>query len=192
MIRTIVMAAGMLLAAPVAAQAPAAAAAVAPVDPARLAASRALIDQIMPPAQRDAMMTSTITPMIANMRESMTKDSRLAQMVSEDPRVQPIVDRFMNRVIDEAMGSVRTSMPQMFDAMAIAYARQFTVAQLNEVNAFYATPTGRAFMAKMPQIMADPAVLEAQRATMTASMGRMPDLMKEFQAEIAGLDKTKK
>ena len=164
----------------------------ADVDPARLAAAHRLMDEIMPPAQRDALMRAIIKPMIDNLRAAIAKDPTFSNAMEKDPRVGEVMNRFMERIIKQSFDGVGASMPKMIDAMSIAYARQFSVAELEEVRAFYRTPTGRAFMSKMPQLMADPAVVAAQRQMMTDQIGRMPALLKDLNAEMAKLKATAK
>lgn len=179
------------VATPAAAPAPVAAQAAA-VDPARLKAAQALVDQVMPPAQREAMMRAIVTPMLGNMRQAMMANPDFAKMAASDPRVSEAVQHFAEKMIADSMADVGRDMPKLMDAMAIAYARQFSVQQLDEVRAFYMSPTGRAFMSRLPEIMADPAVVQAQGAMMRAQMERMPARVKELTAEITKLEAEKR
>jgi uncharacterized protein len=53
-------------------------------------------------------------------------------------------------VMLEAMNS---RVGEMMDRVAKIYATTFTVAELNEINAFYRGPTGQKFVERMPGIM---------------------------------------
>ena len=168
---------------------PTAPAPATPVDPARLTAARALMDQLMPPATRDQMMRSIITAMMQNMTRSFAQNPELATAMDKEPGARAVFDRFTERQMTTSTNDLIANLPGMLDAMARAYARRFTLAQLNDMATFFATPTGQIYLTQAPTIMADPDVGAWMNGLMTRSMQRMPDELAKLKAEIEALDK---
>lgn len=189
---TLVVLLASVVSAPLAAQttpAPAAPAQATPVDPARLTVARALMDQIMPSATRDQMMRSMMAAMMQNMTRSFAQNAELAAAMDKQPGARAVFDRFMERQMARSTEELIANLPGMLDAMARAYARRFTLAQLNDMATFFATPTGQVYLAQAPTIMADPDVGVWMNGLMTRSMQRMPDEVAKLKAEIEALDK---
>lgn len=168
---------------PPVAQAPAA----TPPDPARLDLARRLIDQIMPPANREQMIEAILAPMMANVSRTLTRDPKLSEMLGNNPRVKAIFDRFIERQTARSLANLRGELPAMAETMSRAYARNFEAAQLREIAAFFATPTGAIYLARSPAIMKDPDVLAWQSALIVKSLatiqGDVSDMLKELSAE---------
>ena len=184
--------AALLIPFPVAAQAapPQVAATTAP-DPARVIAARRLMDQIMPPATRDQMIRSLMTAMSQTMVGTLRQNIELAATMKKLPGSQAVFDRFIQRQMAAGTSDLIANLPGMLDAMANAYARRFTLTQLNEMAAFFATPTGQAYLAQSPTIMADPDVGAWMNQLMTRSMQRLPEQTATLKAEIEALSKKK-
>lgn len=155
----------------------------AAIDPDRLVAARALMDLTLPPDRRDAMIEQMIAPMMANIRDGLRQAPQFAELQRRDPSLGDALERFMARQQARSFALLRTMMPDMIEAMAKAYARRFTIAQLDEVSTFYQTPTGRIMREQMPTIMSDPDVASWQRAMMTRSMETLQADVAEFIAE---------
>lgn len=192
--KQMLLAAALVAAAPALAQALAVvppagtSAAATPVDPARLAAARAVIDQIMPPATREQMIETMLTPMLGMISQTITKDLKLAEMLGNDPKAQAAFTRFMERQNTRTMSDLRGELPAMVEAMSRAYARRFDERQLKEISAFFATPTGKVYLEQSPTIMSDPDVLAWQSRLMSKSMSTIHEdietLSKELGAEL--------
>ena len=186
MIRALFVSAALTLAPPAGAapaQTSPAVQAAAP-DPARLAASQALLARILPPAQREAMIDQIVRPMMDNLRASMV-DSPMFKDSEGDPRLTGILTKFLDDTLEESIATTKESLPAMFDAMARAYARRFTLDELAAIGAFFDTPAGQAYVAKAPTIMADPDILAAQRAMMTKAMANMQTRLAALSAKVA-------
>lgn len=158
------------------------------VDPARLAAARALIDILMPPATRDQMVVGMMKPMLANMRQSFTNSPDFAAALGADPRVKALFDQFMAQQEARTTELMREALPGMFPAMAKAYARRFDLQQLRDIQAFFETPSGRAYMRASFTIMSDPDVAEWQRRMMAQSMSHVQDDVAGLVQQIAALE----
>nr|WP_295661322.1 hypothetical protein [Polymorphobacter sp.] len=88
------------------------------VDPARLAAAREVVALAMPPATRDAMLTQMSTALSNTMRQGMLASPQIKAMFAQDPRVQPIFERYLAKVQARTAETIRAGMPPLYDAMA--------------------------------------------------------------------------
>jgi hypothetical protein len=168
------------------AQAPATAT-VETLDPARLDAAKGLLDVLMPPARRETMVDGMIAASTANMLRAMQSNPAFVTMFGSDARVKPIFERFLTKQRTELAATLHNGMPDMMAAMQRAYARRFTVPQMAEVRAFYATPTGQLYMEKGATIMSDPDVSAWQQNMMRSQMAKMPDATRALATEIMAL-----
>ena len=160
------------------AQASATANVAAGVDPARIETARKMLNEMIPPQKRTELVEGIIRPMMANMRESFDRSPELKKLFAADPEARKKMMAFVDQETERSLRIARDSMPAMYDAMAIAYARQFTPDQLADIARFYQSPTGRAMLDRTPAIMADPAVMAAQRAMMEKSLDGLQDRVK--------------
>ncbi|WP_025560998.1 DUF2059 domain-containing protein [Sphingomonas sp. UNC305MFCol5.2] len=156
-------------------------------DPARLAAAQALIERIMPADKRDAMVEQMVRPMLDNAREAMSNAPMFADMARDNPKLASAMNGFMNEEFERSIATTKAAMPALFDAMARAYARRFTLDQMRDIGNFFKTPSGRAYIETAPTIMSDPDVQAAQRAMMNQTMAgmqeRMAKLVETLRAE---------
>lgn len=166
-------------------------AAVAEPDAARLASARQLLDQIMPPATREAMIQSMLTPMQANMRQGIMQSDGMQKMLG-DPKAKAAFDQFLAKQDARTGTMLRESLPGMVDAMSRAYARRFDVAQLDDLKRFFTTPTGQAYVANSFSIMADPDIAAWQRKLMSQAMTHMQDDIAAMVKDIEATQQDKK
>lgn len=162
----------LMLAAPLAAQqAKPLPAASQPSIPAadRLAAAARLMETTYPANNRDAYFERLAQPLMDNLLQSITADPEFQKQLDSKPGAQALFDRFLDDVKHMAIANMRASMPETMAAMTKAYARQFSVAELDQMTQFFATPTGRAYLTQLPDVMGDPDVAAVQQKSMTAS-----------------------
>lgn len=102
-----------------------------------------------------AQMTKSMPAMIrASVTRSIEADTRLnnvqqKQAMMEAEMMMPKVMAAADRVLtDPAL------IDEMIDEMIPLYARTYTVGELEQVSAFYASPTGKKTLETMPQMMA--------------------------------------
>jgi hypothetical protein len=162
------------------------------VDPARLALARRVVDTIMPPATREQMMGAMLTPMMANLRQGMSQNPDFAKMMGSDPQIAAAFERYMQRQQNQSIEMIRASLPQMATAMSRAYARRFDVTQLAEIERFFQTSTGRAYMQASMTIMADTDVGAWQRTMMNDAMSHVQQDTAEFVKEITTIKQGEK
>jgi hypothetical protein len=181
----------LTLATPTIVQAAPTPAAAETLDPAKLAAARALIDIVMPPQTRDGMIDAMLKPMMANVSQAALSNPMFAKEIGDDPKLRAVFDRFLARQTDTMLARLRAGLPGMFAAMERAYSRRFTVQQMADAQAFFTTPSGRAYMREGMSIMADPDVQAWQRSLMQGSMGNMQGEIAALLAELEAAEKSK-
>lgn len=204
MLRTLILSV-VLLAAPVFAQAPAAA------DPARLAAATRIAAKLLPDGSYRQMMSGSMDQIMASMTDQMmsTPLKDLVGVSGVDkgklPAMGPGTLRQMMAILDPAfeqrtkimstvmmgeMADIMSAMePDMRAGMAEAYARRFDIAQLGDIERFFQSPTGATFAAQSMQVYTDPAVMARMQTMMPKIMQAMPRIMGKVATATAGLPK---
>lgn len=183
-------------------------------DPARLAAANGAVQTMFPPGAYPAAMTKFMNNMVDRGLEMSEADfAELAPKPKEGGKAKPpSTIRFREKLaaedpnFDAKLAAIRAFANQMFvklgtaaepklrDGMARALARKFDVAQLAEINAFLATPTGRAYGREMVGLWFEPDVIRGTFATLPEMMNLFPDLMKDgaaLDAQMKALPKSK-
>lgn len=186
MLRSLAVAAMLAAISPsVAVHAQTAPSAAAVPDPARLAVAKVLIERFMPADRRDAMVEQMVRPMMDNARQAMLGGPLFESIKAEDPKLQATIDDFMKQEFEHTIANTKAAMPALADAMARAYARRFTLEQLQALQAFFETPAGRAYVEQAPTLMSDPDILAVQRMMMTEAMTGMQNRIAAFGAKVA-------
>jgi hypothetical protein len=191
--------AALLLAAPVAAQqAPAAAAPVA-VDPVRLAAARPVVARLWPLGTYKRLMAATVDKMMNGMLQQMMgmrpgdlglpadgkvpPDKTMGEMAATaDPHFTERMQLTTRVMFDEFARLMTPMEPAVQDALAHALARRFRVAELGELERFFATPTGTRFAAEAMLLGTDPEMLGAMMKFAPTIIKEMPGIMARAEA----------
>lgn len=175
------VATGLLAASiPTAALAQPESASTTPIDEARLASARDLIEVFFPSASREQMLNGMMTAINANMRNGIMQSEMLKGVLESKPAAGPVVENFLAEEALYARGQLGEHFPQLLDAMAMAYARRFTLAQLGELRSFFATPTGALYVRESMTILSDPDIARVQSVMMAESMDRLPTRLPEL------------
>jgi hypothetical protein len=177
------IACGLLLAAaPAVAQGAAAARgparAVAELNPEILAIARQIVDMAAPPETRRAMLLDSIDTMMAQVRAA------ALQGVEPDAGAEAIMTRHMARVREMTGRLIDSETPAIFAAIARAYARNFTLSELQEIRAFVSTPTGAKYFRTAGQLLADPDVAQANTAYMTSALRELTTVQTELRQDL--------
>lgn len=184
------MLAALLAAATVGMAAPAAAqSSEQPVDEA--AAKHTLAVRIVvaafPEDQRMEMLGGMMDSMISQMTPTLDKLG--------DKEMQAISEKHLGLMRDDVMADLRANSGGMFDAMAVAYARGFSLQELQDIERFVTTPSGAAYVQRSPKLLNDPAVAEWNTAYFQRVMGiveaRKRALIEELSAHMAKNSGTK-
>lgn len=186
---------------------------VLPVEPARLAAARPVIDRIWPLGTYARLMQKTMDQVaqgaMAQMFNMKPEDlaagmgpaagdakpgsspppgaqppgQTLGEMaVKDDPYFQQRMQITMH-VMGEEMGKLMTEVePGVRDALAHAYGRRFTVAELGELDRFFATPTGRIYAGESLTLMMSPDMMQAMQSFVPRMLKAMPEMMAKVAA----------
>lgn len=204
MIRIVAAAASLALAIPSFAQtAPAPVQPAAAPDPARLAAAEKAVAALVPkgiylkmmrdqfPQMMDAMMAQMMGKTAEEMGVPAAEGDGGKTMgeaaASADPHFQERM-KIMSRVMGEEMGAVFDKLePRVRAGLSRSFARRYTTEQLNEINAFFATPTGGAFADQYLLTFMDPEVMQEMMAATPEMMKAMPEMMKKVEAATAHL-----
>jgi len=101
----------------------------APIDPARLALARRVLE-----------VSGTVETMLASIRANLP-----AQRAAMPQLPQEFWTRFEARIVQDA--------PQLIDSIAVLYAAAFTQPELAAVVAFYTSPVGRRLRAAQPGLV---------------------------------------
>jgi len=99
-------------------------------------------------------------------------DPQLAKSLETNTEAAKLLASFVERQKKLALEDLTETGPEMVEAMASAYAKRFSLAELTEVEAFVATPTGARFFQAGTQILNDPAVAEWQRKLFAKAQAR--------------------
>ena len=98
-------------------------------------------------------------------------------------RVSVATQAVTDGVLDVAAGLE----PQIREALATSYARNFDKGQLKDILAFFDTPTGAVYASRALLMSNDPAVRDFGTQVMQAVMGAMPKIMDGAKAAVASL-----
>jgi hypothetical protein len=167
-------------------------------EAAKLSEARAVIEIMFPPAQRQSMFDKLQNDMITQLRPSFP-----AYLMS-DPGLKAIIDNYIQEAMKRQRPVLQKHLPEMLEGMAVAYAHEFSVAELKEIHSFAQTPAGSHYLSKSMAMVGDPAVAKANTAmitemhTLTAAMlpglkekviaylKAHPDVAAKIQAEAKG------
>ncbi|MGE4323299.1 MAG: DUF2059 domain-containing protein [Sphingobium sp.] len=192
--------AGAVFAAPPPAPSPAATADAPAPDPARLAAATRAVAALVPegiyvrmmrdqfPAMMDAMMVQMMGMKGEDFGQKDADGKTMAELTREsDPAFEERM-KIMTGVMSRELGTVMGEMePAVRAGLSRAFARRFTVGQLNDMNAFFATPSGKAFADDYLLMFADPEMTREMAALTPRMMRAMPEIMKKAEAATAHL-----
>ncbi len=178
----------LLLATPQTAPVPAPAAQTAADLDTRLAKARIIVETSMPTEQRNKMFHQMLDAMMSNMIGGMMQgDPQLAKSLETNTEAAKLLASFVERQKKLALEDLTETGPEMVEAMASAYAKRFSLAELTEVEAFVATPTGARFFQAGTQILNDPAVAERQRKLFAKAQAREEAELRRLLDELTPL-----
>jgi hypothetical protein len=99
-------------------------------------------------AAKDLMTTMRSADQFKSIMPSLMK--ALKPAVAQN---RPEVERDFDALVPVLLEAMNARVGEILDKVAAVYARNFTVAELNEVAAFYRGPTGQKFVQKLPSVM---------------------------------------
>jgi hypothetical protein len=175
---------------------------------ARIPAAEQVVARIFPPGTYARMMNDTMKPMMDNIMGSfmdapMSEIAKLSGLPADQlpqmgegslREVMAILDpafeertRLMSGVTMQLVSDMMVEIEPSYRAgLARAYASRFTEAELADMAAYFATPTGAKYAAESMLINTDPQVMSTMNEMMPTMMRLMPDMMakaKEAEAQ---------
>ena len=128
-----------------------------------------------PPERRDAMMNEMVSALMAQIRGGTTLPPMFA-----DPGLKAIMDRAFASMPGRLIPVISRHLPRMHEAIATAYAREFSQAELSEIVAFARTPAGQRYFQRSGGLLSDRDVAAAN----TAYLGEAQQLNQQFSAQV--------
>lgn len=146
-------------------------------EAAKLTQARAIIGVILPPSQQDAMFAKLQSDLIAQMMPT-----RPGWM--QDPGITKILDDFLSEAMAKQRVVFKKHLPDQVDAMAHAYSRRFSLAELQQINAFAQTPAGHHYLSESLAIVGDPAVAKANSAAVAEVRAVTEEMRPELKSKV--------
>ncbi|GAA3786239.1 hypothetical protein GCM10022600_02360 [Qipengyuania pelagi] len=175
---------------------------------ARLPAATAIVATMMPEGfygeiMRD-MMEKTMRPMMAMFSEPdfllasrLTLDEAALADLSDaekqelltmlDPAWDQRADTMVDALVSNMGGAFAAVEPPVRAGLAKAYAVRFDEAQLADISAFFATPTGGEFARQSMALFADPQVMGATMEAMPEMIGSFTEMETAMEAALESL-----
>ena len=174
-----------------------------PVDPARLAAARPVVDRVWPLGTFRRVMQSSMDQMTNSMLGAMfdMKASDVAKSAGDGKaaaaagtetlgeaarRADPAFDERMRitmRVTTDEMATLMTRIePDVREALARVMAKRFTAPELGELDRFFATPAGTKYASESMLLATDPEMIGASMKFMPMFLEAMPAIQKKLEA----------
>jgi len=150
-----------------------------PVDPASLAVAREILAVAFPAEKRPELFRAVMQSMV-----DQTSDSMRSLGKAKDKDFQTIVDRSTHRMFDQLTEIIVAALPDYFEGMARAYARDFSLDELNAVLAFVKTPAGQHYFQRAPLLLKDPDVQAANQRMIATMAERAPEMAREPRQEV--------
>lgn len=170
-------------------------------DPARLALARTSVQAMWPDGAYGKIMTGFMGDMVDRVMQLRTYDlealgvngkksssalhaeqSLHDALAAKDPYFDQRIAA-VRQVIEKEVEKVSAVIdPRMRDGMARAMARRFDAQQLADINAFFATPSGRALGAQYMQLWLDPETIRSIFGSFPEMIDLMPEMMEKLKA----------
>jgi hypothetical protein len=180
-------------------------------DPARLAAARPVVARLLPPGTYKRMMDQSFGQIMDTVMESMgtmplqdvvrlsgiseADAAELGQATIEqvmaiyDPHWKERTKLGTNAMMASITDLMSSMEPAMRNGLTRAYAREFSAAELGEMERFFATPAGAHYAEKSMAMFTDPELMKAMTDLMPEMMKRMPDMIAKAESATAHLPK---
>jgi len=182
-----------------------------PEQEARLPAAGALTATMLPEGFYAAMMGEMMDGMLAPMmgmfggeggallvlQSRLGVDPEVLDQVPTEQRIElatlldpGFVQRgdVMNEMMRGVMAEAAVTIEPLFrEGLTKAYAARFDAAQLADIGAFFATPTGGLYASESMKLMADPQVMGASMQALPAMLASMGDITAKLEAKMAAL-----
>lgn len=144
-----------------------------------LALANVIIEAMYPADRRDQMMLE-----ISSALSQQAAAGLMTGPIYEEPGIRAIMDRYIADLPDTLRPVFSIHMPKIFEATAIAYTRQFTLQELQDISAFAQTDSGQRYFISLQLLLSDPAVAEANQAMFQAGAPVIKAEQERLRAEL--------
>ena len=155
-----------------------------------LVEARAIMNAMFPPETREESMLEIMESMGRQVADGMMQGP-----VFQEPGIKAIMDEFIAELPVVMRPMVAEYLPEMIDSTAIAYTREFTLEELQDISAFAATPSGKRYFELSPAITGSKRFAEANQRYLDESVALLgparSDLMERIDAYMAEQEASK-
>jgi uncharacterized protein len=145
-------------------------------NPADVPASKADIEKYLDVLHTRDLMKTMLDAMSKQMHQM------IAEQLKKDPAMTPEMQARANKMMDDIIKSM--PIDDLIDAMIPVYQKHFTKGNIDDLLAFYSTPTGQKLIQELPAI-----TTEAMQAVMPISQRMMATAMQRAKDELAQMQK---
>ena len=124
---------------------------VPPAD--ELAEAMIIMEAMFPADTREQMMIDTVEAMGNQVAQSM-----MTGPIFAEPGIRAIMQEFLDDMPERMRPVISKFLPQMIKSTAIAYTREFTLEELQDIRSFATTSSGRRYFSSVQSMLNDPAV----------------------------------
>ena len=139
----------------------------------------AIMDIMFPINTREQEMVEIATTMGNQMAAS-----AMTGPVFEEPGIRAIMDGFLASLPEVMRPMINKHLPSMIKSTAIAYTREFTLAELKDIRAFATTTSGQRYFSQTQKLLSDPAVAAANEAFFADVNAAQEVEVKALQAQV--------
>jgi hypothetical protein len=154
------------------------------IEPERLELARSLANTMLPPEHTGRFVEEMVEQQMELVTSAYTDNDDFKRMTRQAPRIARRLDQFIVEVSRVTTRIITENMPSLVEATAQAYARRFTIAELRDLQSFFATPTGQRFATENLMIATDPAMTAWQTRVMATTQEEMMPLLEPFMADV--------
>ena len=145
-------------------------------NPADAPASKADIEKYLDVLHTRDLMKTMMDAMSKQMHQM------IAEQLKKDPAMTPQAEGRVNKMMDDIIKTM--PIDDLIDAMIPVYQKHFTKGNIDDLLAFYSTPTGQKLLKELPAIST-----EAMQAVMPISQRMMATAMQRAKDELAQMQK---
>jgi len=145
-------------------------------NPADAPASKADIEKYLDVLHTRDLMKTMMDAMSKQMHQM------IAEQLKKDPAMTPQAEGRVNKMMDDIIKTM--PIDDLIDAMIPVYQKHFTKGNIDDLLAFYSTPTGQKLVKELPAIST-----EAMQAVMPISQRMMATAMQRAKDELAQMQK---
>ena len=125
---------------------------------AELAEAMFIMEAMFPVDTREQMMIDIVSAMGGQMATAL-----MTGPVFEEPGIRAIMDQFMADLPETMRPLLAKYLPNMIKSTAIAYTREFTLEELQDISVFAVSPSGQRYFANVQRLLNDPVVISANQ-----------------------------